>query len=282
MPLRAHLAELRRRVLISVIAIGFGAVIGWFLYDPVWEALQQPLKDIAQERDVQAQINIGGIATAFNLKIKLSVYLGIVIASPVWLMQIWGFIVPGLTKRERRTSWAFMATAVPLFLSGILLAWLILPNAVKILTEFTPEDASNIISAEDYLNFTTKLLLAFGIAFVIPLLLVALNLVGVLSGAALGRSWRVAVFLVFLFTAIASPSPDAGSMLAMALPMVGLYVITVAVCLLFDRRKAQRREEDPVFGLDDDEASPLGAPGDAGVSASGPLERPAPLDPGQD
>ena len=113
-----------------------------------------------------------------------------------------------------------------------------------------------------------------------PLLLIALNLVGVLSGAALGHGWRIAVFLIFLFTAIASPSPDAGSMLLMALPMVGLYVITVFLCLFFDRRKARRRERDPVFGVDDDEASPLG-PEDvdaSGASSPTPLERPTPLD----
>jgi sec-independent protein translocase protein TatC len=277
MPLREHLAELRRRVIVSVAAIAIGAVAGWFLYDPVWDALQKPLRDIAAERGVQAQINIGGVATAFNLKVKLAVYLGLVIASPVWLLQIWGFIVPGLTKKEKRTSFAFVSAAVPLFLGGITLAWFVLPNAVKLLTEFTPEGASNIINAEDYLNFATKLLLAFGVAFVTPLILVALNLVGVLSGAALGRAWRIAVFLIFLFTAIASPSPDAGSMLAMALPMVGLYVLTVLLCLIFDRRRRRRREDDPVFGLDDDEASPLG-PADDDVPTAGPLESPAPLD----
>ena len=277
MPLGEHLRELRRRIVVSTIAIAIGAVAGWFLYQPLYEALQQPVLDVAADKGVQAQVNFPNMTSAFNLHVKLAVYIGIVVASPVWLYQIWAFITPGLTRKERRTSIAFVSAAVPMFLGGIVLAWLILPHAVRILIDFTPDGGSNIISADDYFSFTTRLCLAFGIAFVVPLILIALNLVGVLSGAALGRQWRISVFLVFLFTAIASPSPDAGSMLAMAFPLVGLYLLTVGVCLLNDRRRARRRDEDPVFGLGDDESSPLDG-STAGVTASGPVERPAPLD----
>jgi sec-independent protein translocase protein TatC len=277
MPLADHFRELRRRVVISTVAIAVGGVAGWFLYQPLYEALQRPILDVAAEKGVQAQVNFPNMTSAFNLHVKLAVYIGIVIASPVWLYQIWAFITPGLTRKERRTSIAFVSAAVPMFLAGITLAWFILPNAVRILIDFTPDGGSNIISADDYFSFTTRLCLAFGIAFVIPLLLIALNMVGILSGAALGRQWRISVFLVFLFTAIASPSPDAGSMLAMALPLVALYVLTVGFCLLNDRRRSRRRTEDPIFGLGDDESSPLDEPG-AGVRTSGEIERPAPLD----
>lgn len=270
MPLREHLAELRRRVIIAVVAIALGSVAGWYLYDFVWAQLSQPLEDIAEERGVQAQINISGVATAFNLQVKLAIYMGFVIASPVWLYEIWAFIMPGLTRKERRTSMAFVGAAVPLFLGGITVAWLVLPNAVKLLTEFSPDDASNIINAEDYLTFATRLMLAFGVAFVVPLLLVALNLVGMLSGATLAKHWRISVFVVFLFTAIASPSPDVGSMLAMAFPMIGLYLLTVGFCILNDRRRARRRANDPVFGLSDEEASPLPEPA--------PVDRPTSID----
>lgn len=277
MALREHLAELRRRVVISVAAIVFGAVGGWFVYDWLLAELQRPLLEIAAEEGRDAQLNFADVAGSLNIKIKLSAYIGFVLASPVWLYQIWGFVTPGLTRRERRTSIAFVAVAVPLFLGGVAVAWSVLPNAVKILTEFTPEDASNIIDAQTYITFVTRLIIAFGIAFVIPLFLVALNLVGLLSGIALARAWRVSVFLIFLFTAIASPSPDAGSMLAMALPMVGLYLLAVGVCLLNDRRRRRRRENDPVFGMDDDEASPLSPDDDGAGFGSAPLERPEPL-----
>jgi sec-independent protein translocase protein TatC len=286
MPLAEHLRELRRRLLVAVGAIAIGAVVGWFLYEPVWDKLQEPMIEIAKERGVDAKVNFQSLTSAFNLQIKLAVYLGLILASPVWLYEIWAFITPGLTRKERRTSVAFVATAVPLFLAGIGLAWWVLPHAVKVLTDFTPDGASNIISADEYLTFASRLLLAFGIAFVLPLLLAALNMVGILSGAALGRSWRISVFLIFLFTAIASPSPDAGSMLLMALPLVGLFVLTVGFCLLNDRRRGRRRRDDPVFGMSDDEAAPLDAddrPLDEvaagnGISRPAGLDRPAPLD----
>jgi sec-independent protein translocase protein TatC len=290
MPLAEHFRELRRRVIISVAAIALGSVAGWFLYEPVWHELQEPLHEIAAERDQDAQVNFQSLTSAFNLHVKLAAYLGLILACPVWLYQIWAFITPGLTRKERRTSVGFVAVAVPMFLGGIALAWWILPHAVKVLTDFTPEGASNIVSADEYLTFTTRLLLAFGIAFVVPLLLVALNMVGILSGATLGKQWRISVFIIFLFTAIASPSPDVGSLMLMALPLVGLYVITVGICLLNDRRRRRKRGDDAVFGLADDEASPLAddpeplrgaddlAGGAVGVTHTADIGRPAPLD----
>ena len=257
MPLRAHLRELRSRLLRAGVAILLGAIGGWFLYDPVWQHLKQPLDDVSRERHIMANININSVASPFNLKLKLSVYLGLIVASPVWLYQLWAFIVPGLTKREKRYAIGFVAAAVPLFGSGIALAFLVLPNAIKFFAEFTPKGATYLITADEYLTFVTQILLAFGIAFVVPLLLVALNMVGVLSAAALARSWRIAVFLTFLFAAIASPSPDAGSMLALAFPMTGLYVLAVGICALNDRRRRRRDVAAGLAGLDDDEASPL-------------------------
>jgi sec-independent protein translocase protein TatC len=256
MPLRAHLRELRSRVLKAGLAVALGSVLGWFLYQPLFQALQSPIEQIARERPGSfSTISFTTVGSAFDLQLKLSVYIGLVVASPVWLYQLWAFIVPGLTRREKRHALAFVAAAVPLFLAGIFLAWLVLPNAVRFLTEFTPEGAANIISAGDYLSFVTRVMLAFGIAFVIPLLLVALNLLGVLSAVSMAKGWRVAVFLTFLFAAIASPTPDAGSMLALAFPMVGLYMIAVGIAWFVDRRRARAN---PYAELDDDEASPLG------------------------
>jgi sec-independent protein translocase protein TatC len=258
MPLREHLRELRSRFIRAAIGVALGAVAGWFLYDPLISALSEPLNRVAAEHGSVGGLNYGQVASPFNLKIKISAFIGIAVASPVWLYQLWAFIVPGLTRREKRYALSFVAAGVPLFGAGIALAWLVLPNAITFFADFIPEGANNLISADDYLTFVTQIFLAFGIAFVVPLLLVALNLVGVLSAAALARGWRIAVFLTFLFAAIASPSPDAGSMLALAFPMTGLYMIAVGICALNDRR---RRRRDRALGfagaLDDDEASPL-------------------------
>jgi sec-independent protein translocase protein TatC len=258
MPLREHLRELRQRLLKAGVAILVGAVVGWFLYPPVFDALMRPLLDIARDNpDRFVKVNFGQVASPFNLRLKLSFYLGFVLSSPIWLYQLWAFIVPGLTKREKRYSLSFVAAGVPLFAAGIALAWLVLPNAIKFLTEFTPKGAANIIIADDYLTFVLRIMLAFGIAFVVPLLLVALNMAGILSAQTLGKGWRIAVFLTFLFAAIASPTPDAGSMLALAFPMTGLYVLAWFITWLHDRRKARRAAMDPLAGLSDDAASPL-------------------------
>jgi sec-independent protein translocase protein TatC len=257
MPLRAHLAELRNRIVKSGVAIIIAAVVGWYLYPYLYDALQRPLTVAAQRHGVQAQINFTEILAPFNLRLKLAVYLGIVLASPVWLYQVWAFIVPGLTKREKRTALAFVATAVPLFLAGLGLAWLILPNAVSFFTEFVPKDSSAFTSADAYFGFVTRLMLSFGAAFVIPLILVALNFAGVISSLALAKGWRVAVFLTFLFAAMASPTPDVTMMLLLAFPMVGLYLAAVGVAWLHDRRAARRALAGGFAGLSDDAASPI-------------------------
>jgi sec-independent protein translocase protein TatC len=261
MPLRAHLRELRRRLVISVLAVAVGAAIGWLFYDPLFIALQKPLAE-ASARGHDAKVNFSKIGGAFNFKIQISFYVGIVLASPMWLYQLWAFIVPGLTRREKRYAIGFVAVSVPLFLSGLYLAWLVLPNAVRFLTDFTPKGAVNLITADEYLTFVTKIMVAFGVAFLVPVLLVALNMVGVLSSRTMMRGWRAAVFLCFLFAAVASPSPDAWSMVALATPMVALYFAAIGISWVIDRR---RRSRDPFAGLSDDEASALD-------DESGPLD----------
>jgi sec-independent protein translocase protein TatC len=262
MPLREHLRELRTRLFKAGVAVILGAVIGWFLYPRVYEALQEPILQIRADRLRQnptdvVTLSFDQVATSFNLQLRMSFYIGIVLSSPVWLYQLWAFIVPGLTKREKRYSMGFVGAAVPLFLAGIALAWKVLPNAIKFLTAFTPVGTANIINASDYFTFVLQIILAFGIAFVIPLLLVALNFAGVLSAVAMAKAWRVAVFLCFLFAAVASPTPDAGSMLALAFPMVGLYLVAVGIAWVNDRRRARRAAADGFGDLSDDEASPL-------------------------
>lgn len=280
MPLAEHLRELRSRFLKAALGIALGAVAGWFVYPDLIAALKAPLDRISAEHGTLANLNFGQVASPFNLKIKISVYLGVALASPVWLYQLWAFVVPGLTRREKRHAIAFVAAAVPLFGGGLALAWMVLPNAIDFFAEFTPAGSANLISADEYLTFVTQIFLAFGIAFVVPLFLIALNLVGLVSARALAKGWRIAVFLTFLFAAIASPSPDAGSMLALAFPMTGLYVLAVGVCWLNDRRRHRREVASGFAGLDDDEASPLDLDGDRFDLAAGPVppDSPTPRD----
>lgn len=239
MPLREHLRELRRRTVLAALGVVVGAVLGWYLYDPVLEALQEPLLSI--EREGLVALNFAGVATSFDMKVKVSLFLGVLVSSPWWLLQLWLFITPGLTRRERRYAVVFLAAATPLFLAGAWLAWRVLPNAVALLTEFTPEGSANLIDAQLYLSFVMRVLLAFGVAFLLPVVMVALNFAGLVRARTWMRGWRWAVLLVFTFAAFATPTPDAITMILLALPMVGLYFLAVGICGLRDRRTDARR-----------------------------------------
>jgi sec-independent protein translocase protein TatC len=274
MPLRAHLVELRNRVVIAAVAIVVGAVVGWYLYDWLIVQLQAPLEEVRRtyERENTA-INYPGVTTAFNQRVTVSVWVGVILASPVWIYQIWAFITPGLTRKERWYGVGFMSAALPLFLAGVALAWFILPNAVTFLIAFTPDDdiSASFLPANEYISFVTRVMLAFGVAFLTPVVMVALSLTGLVSSRTWIRGWRVAVVLAFVFAAIASPSPDVITMFALAGPMIVLYLLAVVVTVVVDRRRAKRLAAMGVGDdLDDDEASPLDeAPSD--------LETPAPV-----
>ncbi|EKU49733.1 twin-arginine translocase subunit TatC [Brevibacterium casei] len=235
-----HLVELRNRFVIAAIAIVLGAVGGWFLYDPVLDILQEPIRTINDTSGRVAQINFAGVASAFDMKIKLSLFIGLFISCPVWLYQVWAYIVPGLTSKEKRYSFGFLGAAVPLFLAGSAMAFFALPNAVKALTSFTPEGATNIIPAQDYLTFVMIIIVVFGIAFVLPVLMVGLNMLGILSATRIRKSWRIIVMIVFIFAAIATPTPDAMSMFFLVIPMITLFCLAWVVCILNDRRRKRK------------------------------------------
>ena len=255
MSLGDHLRELRRRFLVAAGAIVVGSVIGWVEYEWLFDQIMAPLRRIAAERDGLVNINFGGITQPFTVQLQVALFIGVIVASPVWLFQVWGFIVPGLTKREKRTTMAFVAAAVPLFLGGCLLATQVVPTAIEVLLGFTPAGAANLPDAALYLTFVTRFILAFGLAFLLPVFLVGLNVAHVLPAHIMLKGWRIAVILIFVFAAMMTPTPDAWTMLLLAVPMVGLFFAAVGVAALLDRRRA-RREPD-WSKIADDEASPL-------------------------
>ncbi|WP_295692484.1 twin-arginine translocase subunit TatC [Lapillicoccus sp.] len=258
MSLGDHLRELRRRVIISGVAILVGAGIGWWQYDNLFNRLIAPIKDLARERKQEiATLNFPDLTGSFTLLITVGLFTGLILASPVWLYQIWGFIVPGLSRREKRTSLLFIGSAVPLFIGGCTLGFIVLPRAAAALLSFTPAGASNILPAPDYLNFVLRFILAFGLAFLLPVFLVGLNAAGILPARILVKAWRPAVFLIFLFAAVMTPTPDAWTMLFLAVPMIILFYLAVGISFLLDRRKAKRDVTAEWRDLADDEASPL-------------------------
>lgn len=242
MSLGSHLRELRRRIYISAVSIVLGAVIGWFLSDAVLALLREPIYVIAESQDRIATLNYDAITSAFDLKLQIAITLGIVFSSPVWLYQLWAFFIPGLTKTEKAYSLGFFLSAIPLFIAGCAAGWLVFPHIVELMTGFAPENDTTIINAKIYFDFVLKLVLVVGIAFVLPVFLVLLNFAGVISAKSIIKSWRVAILLIMLFTAIATPAADVLSMFLLAIPMVGLYFAAAFVAWLHDRRVSKRRD----------------------------------------
>jgi Twin arginine targeting (Tat) protein translocase TatC len=255
MSLGDHLRELRRRFLIAAAAIVVGSVLGWVEYDWLFAQIMAPLRKLAAERGGLVNINFGGITQPFTVQLQVAMFVGVIVASPVWLFQVWGFIVPGLTKREKRTTMAFVGAAAPLFLAGCFMATKVVPKAVEILIGFTPKGAANLPDAALYLTFVTRFILAFGLAFLLPVFLVGLNVAHILPARIMLKGWRIAVMLIFVFSAMMTPTPDAWTMLVLALPMVGLFYAAVGVSMLLDKRRARREPE--WAKVPDDEASPL-------------------------
>lgn len=240
MSLGGHLKELRNRMFWSALFIFAGAIGGWFLFDPVFQILQKPVLELATKDGVNATINFGTVVSAFDLRLQVSIFLGVLISSPIWLYNLWAFITPGLKKRERKYTLAFLFTAVPLFLIGCALAWYSLPGFVQTLIGFTPAGSANVINASEYILFTIRILLVFGIAFVLPVVLVLLNFAQVLTAASIFKSWRLAVFLIAVIAALATPTADPMSMFLVMIPLVVLYFAAGFIAFLTDKRRARR------------------------------------------
>lgn len=264
MPLAEHLRELRRRLVISIVAIAAGSVVGWIYYSQIFEIVARPIEQVVAEaaaegRDVR--LVMAGVADAFMLQVKIAAMTGLVLASPVWLYQLWAFVTPGLHPRERRWVYVLVAVSVPLFLAGVALAYTVMPKGLEVLLGFTPENVGNYLPVDRYLSFFLRMVLVFGVGFLTPLFIVGLNIVGVLSGKRLTAAWRYIIFAVFIFAAVATPTGDPVNMLLLATPILLLVAAAVVFCLLNDRRRARKGE--PAYEQwDDDEVSPIAEPVD--------------------
>lgn len=242
MPLLSHLSELRRRLMIAAAAILLGGVVGFLLSDAVIASAAEPLSRV--HGPSVATLNFTRLGEAFDLRFKIAMTLGIVVAAPVWIWQVWAFLVPGLTSRERRIGIGFVSAAVPLFLAGVCFAWMIVPEVVNLLTGFAPAAATTMLTADQYFDFLLKLIVGVGISFVSPLALIALNAVGVLSARTIIRGWRVALVVIVVFSAVVTPASDVMSMLFIALPLCVLYAGAAAWTWVHDRRLARRMAQE--------------------------------------
>lgn len=240
MSLGGHLRELRSRLYWSALFVALASIVGWFLFEPVFKILQQPFRDLANSNGISATINFGSISAPFDLRMQVSIFLGLIMASPFWLYNLWAYIAPALDKRTRRISITFVSIASPLFLAGCYIAWELIPTFVKSLLGFTPTGSAAIINANDYILFTLRILIVFGIALVLPAVLVLLNYLGVITSRSILKGWRLAVFLSALVSAIATPVSDPMSMLLLAIPLIALYLVAAGIGAIMDRRKSKK------------------------------------------
>lgn len=254
MPLKAHLVELRNRLIVAAVAVVVCGIGGWWVYEPLISELVRPMQVAAEANQQELDLRFGAPTESFDQRVKISLWIGLIASSPVWIYQLWAFITPGLTKKERWYSIGFLGASVPLFLAGVVLAWLVLPNAFIFLTSLNPPEVGSLFDFSLYVSFVTRITVGFGIAFLLPVVMVALNFGGLVSARSLLKGWRVAIVAAFVFAAIASPTPDIVVMFALALPIVGLYWIAVGIATVNDWRRARR---DGTAGLADDEASTI-------------------------
>ena len=254
MTLAHHLRELRVRIFRAALAIGIGTAVAWSQYDRIFALVRKPFDEVATSNIVLA---LPGITSGFSLQLKVALAAGLVCSSPVWIYQLWKFISPGLHKHERKWAFVFTGVAVPLFFAGLLLAYVVMPRTLEVLFDFTPSGVSNFTSVESYIGFFLQIEIFFGLAFLLPLILVMLNFVGLLSGKRIKDSWRFIIFGSFVFGAIATPSGDPVGMTVVAVPMIVMSVIALLIALANDKRRARKARTSGTNQWADDEASPL-------------------------
>jgi sec-independent protein translocase protein TatC len=261
MALIDHIRELRNRVVKALLGLGLGMVVGFIFFHREWAIIQEPFCHAVTGGcskkglgSANAVLVMQGVLEPFYLRVKIAFIIGFIISSPIWLYQLWGFIAPGLYAREKRWTYAFLGTSLPLFIGGVVLAYSVMGRGLHYLLGMTPGDVYNLPTVDTYLSYVTTMLLGFGIAFELPLILVVLNLVGILTHARFKKWRRVMIFAVFVFAGIASPSPDPMTMILLAVPCIALVEVAEVIVWMNDRRRVRTS---PYEGLADDELAPL-------------------------
>ena len=265
MPLMEHIRELRNRIFKALLFVAAGAIAGWYLYPHIWHFIEAPYcrLDLRSQVEIQGgghncNLFVTGIFDAFFLRLKIAIIAGVILSSPLWLYQLWAFLAPGLYARERRWAYFFAGSAIPLFALGGTLAYFAMTKGLHFLLLLVPHGVVPIITINTYLGYAIAMLTIFGIAFELPLGFVLLNVAGVLTHQRFAKWRRMIIFAVFLFAAVATPSPDPISMLLLAVPCVVLVEAAELFSFFNDRRRARVRAANPFPGLSPSEVAEFG------------------------
>jgi sec-independent protein translocase protein TatC len=231
MTLFEHLSELRKRLIISILAVAIGTLVAWFLYDDILRFMTQPYHEFLRHHH-NKNITEGNLVTSgplegFTTRLKVSIYGGIAFASPVLFWELWRFITPGLHKNEKRYALPFVAAAVVLFAAGVTTAILVFPKALTWLIDVSGTGVVPLFSPSRYLTLYVSMCLVFGAVFMYPLIVVFLELAGVVPSKTWRRWRRPAIVVICLVAAVITPSSDPFSFLALAVPMLILYELSI-------------------------------------------------------
>jgi sec-independent protein translocase protein TatC len=282
MTLLDHVRELRNRLFFASIGLILGLIVGFIVSEWVFNLLKAPYCELDSSMVLQADGSrkcaflVLGVPDLIILKLKIALWVGVVVGAPVWLFQLWAFIAPGLHRHERKWAYIFTAIAAPLFTGGAVLAYLVVGHSLSFIMTAGITGETTQLEISSYIGFVTSMLLLFGAAFEFPLILLLLNFTGVATGKRMLTWWRVVVFLSFGFAAIATPDPGPFGMTLLAACLVVLYLIAVGISMINDKRKGRGKEI--YAGLDDDEVSPLEEDNRVAVGAADPIEAPSAVD----
>lgn len=256
MALTDHFRELRGRLMRSVVVIIVLFAVGLFFTHQLIAIVMDPYNQarIALGEKVVTRPIFNGVGGPLLGLMKMAAAAALIGAAPVWLYQIWRFIIPALHKHEKRWTQVFLSLAGPLFLGGIALGYYVLPKGLTVLIGFTQKNFETLVEFDDYFSFLVKMLLVFGISLEIPLFAVLLNLMGVLPGRVMAQYRPWIMVGTFVFAAIATPSTDAISMTLLAIPMLVLFLLSEVAMRTLDRLRASRKE---AAAIPVDQASPL-------------------------
>ena len=259
MTLFEHLRELRYRLVVIAIALVLGLVIALVFHEQLFAVIMHPYHVSqalikAEHPGIKVQTIVEGVTSSFTLVMKVCLVAALIATSPVWLYQIWAFIVPGLLAKEKKWTLAFLGAAIPLFLLGVALAYTAIPKGIAVMMGFNPDPSAitNLLDVQGFLTFLIRVMVVFGLGFELPVFIIALNLVGILSGKVLKKIRSFVIFGCFVFGAVATPSTDPISMMLLAAPMVILYLAAEVFVHIREKRLGRNGDIDAGAGIAND------------------------------